>query len=270
MDKLVNTGIQGIELNFSCPNVITKNSERTNLTIGVLKEIRKHCLLPISLKLPATFADMDFLEQLQDEINGITVSNAHIGLLPPEIKKNKIFSAFDKTEVWCPTGIYGPQERMLTYYSLYKFSRMVKRKGWSIASVGGYMTGEHVFQAILLGADVVQMSSAVAWKGLAVFRSSNCELEKCVNMIGEEDVQSVKRIAVDSVFKNADSVKGYMNDRKAVVTVNCKRCKVCQCCERFCIAITQNSEKEVCIDSSLCSGCGWCVQSCKHHGIQFE
>ena len=51
VEELGKTGIDGIELNFSCPNIRIKNKRKSVLTNEFLKKIRKVIKQPISLKI---------------------------------------------------------------------------------------------------------------------------------------------------------------------------------------------------------------------------
>lgn len=122
--KLCKTNVDALELNFSCPNVITKNSSE-KLTVNLLREIRSISNLPISLKITPYQDYADVLDEIYNEIDGITISNAYIGLIPPNINGSNI-SPFTRRKRWSPSGLYGPFEKNLTFYNLYKIISLTK------------------------------------------------------------------------------------------------------------------------------------------------
>lgn len=266
--ELSGTGVDGIELNFSCPNVRVKDNRRVVLTNELLKKIRKSTALPISLKITPFDDYTGILDALEEELDGLTLSNAYIGLIPPKIK-GECFSPFEKREDWAPSGVYGPFEKALTFYRVYAYRKIAQEKRLSIACVGGIVNGEEAIQAILLGADIVQFSSAVAWKGINIFEESNEALAEYLCNNGYRNVDAMKKAALPYIKENADVLNHDISKAKMKVdNTKCKKCTPCKCCERLCLAITQDSSGEVSIEKSLCSGCRWCYYSCLHHAIE--
>ena len=262
-------GADGIELNFSCPNVLTMNESAnvTNLTIDILKSIRTNIDIPISLKTSPNYDHTELLNSITNEIDSLTLSNAFLGLLPPKLDLSHV-SPLERTEVWTPTGIYGPQELMITYYNLYRYGKIARDKGIHISCVGGICTKEQAIQAILLGADTVQFSSAVAWKGVSIFRDSiNC-LERFMTENCLSKVQDIKSRALSNIISGADDIIEFTEKKiRTIDEEKCLKCISCECVERLCVAFTQKDRK-VSINPQLCSGCGWCSVLCKGHAIK--
>lgn len=262
-------GADGIELNFSCPNVITMNSEDsvTNLTLDMLKEIRNCTKLPISLKLSPNYDHTELLSCITNEIDGITVSNAFLGLMPPKLDM-EYMSPFTQTEYWCPTGVYGPQELMITYYNLYRYGKIAHAKGLSISCVGGITTGEQVIQALLLGADTVQFSSAIAWKGLEIFYQTINFIKQF--MIEKEflSIKEFQSLALQKIKSGADEIQNINKRRIRTIEQSlCHHCSPCNCVNHLCLALKQK-ESMVTINPELCNGCGWCSVLCSNNAIK--
>lgn len=270
VEKLGKTGIDGIELNFSCPNVRVKDERKNVFTIEFLKKIRNVIKLPISLKITPYEDYSLILDSLDGEIDGITLSNAYIGLAPPKIEGTQ-YSPFDQREEWAPCGVYGPFERLLTFYRLYKYHDIAKKKGLSIACVGGIVSVEEEIQSILLGADVVQLSSAIAWHGTHFFEKSNLVLDDYLKKHNFDNINFIKGSALPYIKSNVDELNNLSTKKKMRVDQNkCKKCKECMCCNRLCIAISQKSDGIVKINRDLCSGCKWCYYMCLNGAIMEE
>lgn len=267
VEELGKTGIDGIELNFSCPNIKTKDKRKNVLTNEFLKRIRKAIKQPISLKITPYEDYSLILASLDGEIDGLTLSNAYIGLVPPEIE-GAHYSPFKRRKEWAPCGVYGPFERLLTFYQLYKYHDIAKKKNLSIACVGGIVSVEEAIQSILLGADIVQFSSAIAWHGIHFFQKSNMILANYLETHGYDNINLIKGSALAYIKSNVDELNNSSTKRKMKVDEEkCKKCKECMCCNRLCIAISQKPDGIVKINRDLCSGCKWCYYMCMNGAI---
>ena len=267
--ELCQTNIDALELNFSCPNVISRNSYK-EANGSFLKEIRSITNLPISLKITPYQDYSEILESIENEIDGITISNAYIGLIPPKID-DVCSSPFERRTHWSPSGIYGPFEKNLTFYNLYKLIALAKSKQLSLACVGGLINAEDIIQAIMIGADVVQLSSAIVWEGIGFIDYCLSGIEKYLMDKNISSINNIKGIALYNIKDNADVLGEY--DKNHTVHVNtekCKKCKNCRCCNRLCVAISQEENGKVSIDEHLCSGCKWCFNQCLNGAIEIR
>ena len=270
--RLVQAGVDGIELNFSCPNALTEHGaapDDSNLVR--IQHARSICgKLPISLKLSPMLDYRKLLSSISDEIQSLTLSNAYIGLCPPELELSHQ-SPFDECPNWAPSGMYGPQERMFTYYSLYKMSTLAASNNWDIACVGGMVSFDHTVQALLLGATCVQLSSTIAWYGMGMFHTFKASLSQYMNKKGISSVQNLQGQALPFIHESADhAMEGIWVFRTMKVTDRCLKCSSCACTQKLCIAITQAPGQAPVIDSTLCSGCGWCQVICINHAIAID
>lgn len=260
-------GVDAIELNFSCPNVKTKSEDECPLSIELLRRIRRDTSLPISLKLTPYMDYADILSDITNEIDSVTVSNAYIGLIPPNVVPP--YAPFDGVSLWAPTGVYGPFEKNLTFYALWKCQRILAKKGIEMAAVGGLVNGEDCIQALLIGANVVQISSAVAWKGVTVFDKFNSILDKYLleNAISVKDMIGK---ALSWIASDADGVAFSTNERAHIDYTKCRRCKPCFCCDRLCLALSRDNAGNVYVDEDTCSACHWCEKICPYGAIFFK
>lgn len=263
---LCETGIDGLELNFSCPNVLSLGSTQNELTINLLQKIRKICDLPISLKITPYQDYSSIIAELSGEVDGLTLSNAYIGLIPPEINQDNC-SPFERRTQWAPSGVYGPFEKMLTFKHLYDYQQLASEKGLSIACVGGIVSAEEGIQAIMLGADVVQLSSAVLWHGIHTFTEFNNTLLNYLDSKGLDGIKQLHKIALPHIQSCTDVLAKPADRKMKVNSDKCRKCQSCYCCNRLCIAISQQADKTVVIDVDLCSGCQMCRQLCPNSAI---
>jgi dihydroorotate dehydrogenase/Pyruvate/2-oxoacid:ferredoxin oxidoreductase delta subunit len=259
----------GIELNFSCPNVHTGINL---LTYDVIARIRSRINLPFAIKLKPGVNTAD-LREILTLCDGLTLSNAYRGLEGPQLSggTERFFSPYDTRQHWSPAGVYGPFQRLLTYYDL--FSSYTQLGGEKpVSCVGGIVAPEHAIQAILLGADTVQLSSALAWNGLCSFADFKRELVIYMQKHGVKSLNDLRGGALSSIVSEVDSLdKSDWRKRTASITGDCRKCRSCDCCGRLCVAFSMNQRTGVPeIDKRLCSGCGWCLEACKFGAVSME
>lgn len=279
IDSLIDSALfDGLELNFSCPNI--QNSEKKiNDTANHLNAITIQKIItsvenyPVSIKLKPNISEptLQWLTSLMPDNWGLTISNAYVGLEPPSSKApfDSPYNSFDK---WSPAGLYGPFERLLTFHDLYRIVAHTQRHNL-VSSVGGYVTGEHIIQAILLGACTIQLSSAIAWSGIKSFRDISQNLHAYLSLHDVDSIDDIRGLSLDKIRANVDDT----NIRKFDTTMNISTekcnppCNECNCVDRLCIAISQKHEGVLpTIDRNMCSGCGWCVQMCRKQAISSE
>jgi len=265
--RMCETGINGLELNFSCPNVIAMGVNQYEPTIRLLQEIRKICDLPISLKITPYQDYSGLVSSLNSEVDGLTLTNAYIGLIPPDINRDN-GCPFDRRTEWAPSGVYGPFERMLTFKHLFDYQHLASEKGLSLACVGGIVSADEGIQALMLGADVVQLSSAVLWNGIPILGKFNEVLENYLDGKGLDSVNQLHKSAIPHVKNCTDALLKPVSRKMKVNDEKCKKCRSCFCCNRLCIAISQKEDRTVVIDQNLCSGCQMCRQLCPNSAIE--
>ena len=275
--RIIENGANAIELNLSCPNMKISDSKIkiTGVTSRLIKKICDIVEKPISLKLSPT-TNYDYIlddKKTMSMISGITINNAYLGLVPPDIKSTK--SPFNRSDYWSPTGIYGPFERMLTYYSLYTIQQKTKKYGIDISCVGGLVEGRHVIEAILLGASTVQLSSGILWKSTRLIEQSNTILYEYMKENGYESLEEFRGKSLDYIVDSTADVEEYKSGgeklkwQMPIPHILENRCKVClECINSSCLALSIDNIGKVIINADLCSGCGFCIQKCRFNAIK--
>lgn len=122
----------------------------------------------------------------------------------------------------------------------------------------------------MLGADVVQLSSAIAWSGIGFINKCLSEIEEYLKSKNVSSINLIRGIALSKIEDNSDKLGNY--DEFYTVQVNdekCIKCNSCRCCNRLCVAISQGDSGKVSINQSLCSGCKWCFYQCVNGAIEF-
>ena len=249
-------GIAGLELNFSCPSV--KNG--LAITEGLLSEIHSLCdSLSLSIKLAPQHNYQEVLKYSRF-FNGITCSNAQRGLMPPTLHLDNP-SPFADCEIWRPTGVYGPQEKLFTYHRIWEVRTGFLPQDIDLSSVGGFVTSEDAIKALMLGSNTVQISSAIFWKSLKIIKKFN---DCLISFLKENDLtlDSLRGMALRSIV---DGEQPLVNQRpnRIASTQNCQNCSECQCVDCGCYAFSKIRNSPAVINADLCNGCGWCSVLCK-------
>ena len=265
--KLCNVNVDAIELNFSCPNIRTEGNG-IKMIANIIREIRQICDIPISLKLAPQYDFLSDIGNFIGIIDGVTLSNAYIGLIPPIIDK-EIQSPFLRRNEWAPSGVYGPFEKHLTFYDIYRYKIAMKKDllDLNLACVGGVVSGTDAIQAILLGADVVELSSAILWNGGSAFKTFNESLLQYLEKNKLSNIDEIKGKALENIRDSADKLT-LPSRRYMIVNENKCKCERCSCVHRLCLAFSKEKAKHARIDKNLCSGCGMCVELCRMKAIE--
>lgn len=280
---LAESGVDGLELNFSCPNITNLQDKDINENYSVilpsallLEEIRNKTGLKISLKISPNNNSLEAL--LQDEVilskvDGISYANAYSGLLPPSLSE-PFGGKFGRGATWAPTGVYGPLERMFTFNKLVEMKSIPKLSKLEISVIGGIVSKEHPIEALLLGATTVQISSGILWKSLRLIKESVKFLDEFMQKFGFKAINDFRGISLPLVTSNAQNVLEYRenatkkNNQRMFMSIsdNCIKCGRCMdCC---CLAIKKNKSGNLYVEHELCSGCGWCIYKCEKNAIK--
>lgn len=284
--NMAKLGIKGLELNCSCPNILTiKNDEknsnivyRQNPSLNIVKSIKEYTGLEISLKLAPGYALSSLDNSIFKYIDGITCSNAYIGLMPPSIA-SPFGSQFGRSHNWAYSGIYGPFQRLLTYATVVRIKKDPVYQNISLSVVGGIVDEKHIVESLLLGADTIQISSAVFWKGFRFVKNAVSFLEEFMRENCFNSINDFRGRSLSYVLSSVTDIENYNHDynevkpknqlAEMVVTNKCIGCR--NCLDICCLALNEDKNGNITVNKDLCSGCGWCQVICpvgafiRHH-----
>ena len=100
-----------------------------------------------------------------------------------------------------------------------------------------------------------------------------------VTEVNAFDIETLEKVVKEEVARDAVSViitkapcvllKSVSFPNKCVpVTENCKKCGLCL--KKGCPVLTKNEDNTISIDTTMCNGCGLCMQICKFEAIKEE
>jgi Pyruvate/2-oxoacid:ferredoxin oxidoreductase delta subunit len=128
-----------------------------------------------------------------------------------------------------------------------------------ICGIGGIETGENILEYIMLGATAVQVGTAVMLNGFSYIDKLKSELTQWMEENNIDNLDDIRGTALANI-KSFDEFQ--VEPKVARLNSPCNR-QDCSICVNACIydAITKNGN-EVSVDTSLCRGCGLCVDIC--------
>ncbi len=240
-------GADVIELNFSCPNM---QEDGLGSDIGQIPELvekytraaKESVDIPVLAKLtpnvdrmsPAAEAALrggaDGIAAI-NTIKSITGVNPYTYVAKPEVH--------GKSEIG---GYSGSAVKPIALRFIAELGQNEKLKGMSISAMGGIETWKDALEFILLGADSIQITTAVMKYGYRIVEELKAGLNYYLAQSGLKSVKDIRGAALDAVSDSTDVL------------------------ERDTILFPK-------FDKEKCIGCGRCVISCSdggHQAIKFE
>ncbi len=182
----VEAGADALELNVSCPHVEKTGAEigqSPDLVAEVVESVKNKVGKPVFVKLTPNVASIAEVAKTAAEagadaitaINTVRAMAINVETGRP-ILSNKI------------GGLSGPAIKPIAVRCVYEIYREVKVP---VIGCGGIATWRDAVEFMLAGASAIQIGTAVAFKGLSVFRSVTRGIDKYLK---EKGFRSVKEI----------------------------------------------------------------------------
>lgn len=185
-ETAVKAGADGLELNVSCPHV-----EKTGAEIGqdpqvvakVVEEVKDRVDKPVFVKLTPNVADITEVAKAATDagadavtaINTVRAMTINIETNRP-VLANKI------------GGLSGPAIKPIAVRCVYEISREVDVP---VIGCGGVVNWRDAVEFMLAGASAVQIGTAVAFKGLRVFKSVTRGIDTYLKKRGFDSVKEI-------------------------------------------------------------------------------
>lgn len=165
-ETAVKAGADALELNVSCPHVEktgTEIGQDAQLVAEVVEEVKNRVDRVVFVKLTPNVADVTRVAKAASEagvdaitaINTVRAMTIDIETTRP-VLSNRI------------GGLSGPAMKPIAVRCIYEISREVSVP---VIGCGGIVTWRDAVEFMLAGASAVQVGTAVAFKGLEVFKS---------------------------------------------------------------------------------------------------
>lgn len=248
------------ELEVSSTELISNLRHNLNHALELCRLSKELSDKPIIAKLFPDYMTSLFAMQCEKGgIDGVTLVNSLPTIAPPKLPTGAPPYPFVSGHSYsmCSGSVLRPM--------VYKYIYEVKRAtGLDICACGGIQTATHVLEAIMLGADVCQIGTAILVKGREYIRQLLVELRDYAKQFG------IKRLRNIGLKYIVPSEKRQFHRCHALVRTkeSCRQCSKCPVNSILCGAIDDRGEDRFpCIDQKKCYGCGLCVEICKQQNI---
>lgn len=180
---LQQAGADALELNIYhlAANVDDSSEVVEELYIDVLKALKKHVSIPITMKLSPQFSSpINFIKRLEVAgVDGVSIFNR---FYQPDID-------LESLEVIPKLELSTPSEALLRV----RWAAMLYgRTNLSLAVTGGFHQTPDVIKALLAGADIVHLCSVLLKEGAGKLTQIRTELEQWLEENDYESIQQLK------------------------------------------------------------------------------
>lgn len=261
-------GADMIECNFSCPQM---TSHAMGSDVGVNPElVKKYCeavrrgsKLPVLSKMtpnqasmiPASIASIEGGASGIAAINTIkSITNINLDTFVP------VPSISGKSPV---SGYSGKAVKPIALRFISEIHNCPELKDVPISGIGGIETYEDAVEFLLLGAEVLQITTAVMQYGYRIVEDLNDGLRHYLARHNFKSVREIIGLAAKNVIPAEDLDRSYLIQPKfdKDVCVHCGRC-VISCYDGGHQALSFTEERKVVLDTERCVGCFLCANVC--------
>ena len=268
-EKMDNSGADALELNFSCPNMTV---EHTGSDVGQIPElveeycrvVRQHTKLPFIAKLTPNVAHIEDSAEaaIRGGADGVAAINTIKSLIEVDINPNDgIYRA-------SIGGYSGKAVKPISLRFTAELAQDPKLKGAHISSMGGIETWRDALEFIVLGADTVQITTAVMLYGYRIIEDLKSGMALYLMSHGFTSIKQIEGTTIEGIVPTEDLDRSYviyprfLRDKCA----GCGRCYI-SCLDAGHQAITFKDRKPV-MDPQKCVGCHLCIQVCPRSAIE--
>ena len=178
------TGLAGLELNLSCPNVAGGVDFATDpeVTRRVVRGVRKVCSLPLLAKLTPNVTDVVAIAQAAAEAGADCVSlvNTFVGMAIDWRRRRPVLGN-------TTGGLSGPAIKPLALRMVWQVAQQVQVP---VIGIGGIATVDDVMEFLVAGASAVQLGTVNFYDPTASQRIVQ-QLPEALNQLGAASIRDV-------------------------------------------------------------------------------
>ena len=267
-------GVDAIELNFSCPNMM---DEGLGSDIGQVPELverftaaaRRGTKLPILAKLTPNEARMSPAAEAAkhggaDGIAAINTIKSIVGVNPHTYVSSPAVRGRSAVG-----GYSGNAVKPIALRFIAELGQNQNLSGMHVSGMGGIETWRDALEFILLGTGSLQVTTAVMQYGYRIIDDLKSGLAYYLKAKGFANVREAQGLALDSVSSTTDVL-----ERDTVVfpkfhrekCIGCGRC-VLSCADGGHQALRLDETRRPVLNGSKCVGCHLCLLVCPNGAI---
>ena len=267
-------GADAVELNFSCPNMADGS---LGSHIGQVPELverftaaaRRGAKIPLLAKLTPNVAAMSPAAEAAKRggADGIAAINTIMSVIG--VNPHTYVSAPAVHGMSAVGGYSGSAVKPIALRFIAELGQNPALSGMHLSGMGGVESWSDALEFILLGADSIQVTTAVMQYGYRIIDDLKAGLNLYLAEKGFENVKDARGLALDSVSSTTDVL-----ERGTVVfprihraeCIGCGRC-VTSCADGGHQALRLGEDRKPILNGKRCVGCHLCVLVCPAKAI---
>ncbi|MBQ7223381.1 MAG: NAD-dependent dihydropyrimidine dehydrogenase subunit PreA [Erysipelotrichaceae bacterium] len=267
-DILNDSGADALELNFSCPNMTEENSGSDVGQIPELVErysrvVKQHTRLPFIAKLTPNVTHIEDSAEaaIRGGADGVAAINTIKSLIEVDINPN------DGIAQASIGGYSGKAVKPIALRFTAELAQDEMLDGKHISAMGGIETWRDALEFIVLGADSVQVTTAVMQYGYRIIDDLKSGLALYLQDHGFQNIKDIHKTTISGIVGTEKLDRSYVIFPRFLrdKCVGCQRCYLsCQDGGHQAIKIVDG--KPV-LNPDNCVGCHLCVLVCPMEAI---
>ena len=271
LDRVNDTGADGIELNFGCPHGMSERGMGS--AVGQVPEYiemvtrwcKEYSHLPVIVKLTPNITDVRYPARAAkaggaDAVSLINTINSIVAVDLDNFAPEPTIDGRGSHGGYC-----GPAVKPIAMNMVAEIARDANTKGLPISGIGGISTWRDAAEFIALGCGTVQVCTAAMTYGFKIVEEMAEGLSDWMDEKGYRSVAEFQGMAVPNLsdwqYLNLNYVTKARIDQDACI--KCGRCHIaCEDTSHQAITNMVNGERMFEVIDEECVGCNLCVNVC--------
>jgi len=268
--KLNQTPADAFELNFSCPHGMPERNlgmaigTSTEISMAITSWVKEVTQKPVFVKLTPNVTDITWIAHNIEMVgvDGFSAINTVLGFMGINLDTFEPKLCVDGMSTY--GGCSGEIVKPIGFRCV---SQIRKTSNLPILGQGGISTWEDAAQYISLGANAVQVCTAVMLNGYEIISSLKSGLLQYLESKNMSSIYDLHNIAIDKITTHSNLNKVC----KLKPQIDEKKCVGCGKCIRICSESEHNAlvktDNKVYVNNEKCAGCSLCTIVCPQQAI---